>query len=96
MLIKKLNVYIKSELLIGMEDTGYYHFSLLKYLLACRYTVALITPTTTNLTRKFQGDITKNNPLDSLTSCGVIGSNQRKKLTVLQKLTVLIFMNKNN
>ena len=78
-LIKKLNMYSKSDLLIGMEDTGHYHFALLKYLLDIRYTVALINPTTTDLTRKLQGGITKNDPLDSLTICDVIGSNQRKK-----------------
>ena len=32
-LIKKLNRYSKSDLLIGMEDTGHYHFALLKYCL---------------------------------------------------------------
>ena len=53
-LIKKLSSYTKSELLIGMEDTGHYHFALLKYLLDNRYTVALINPTTT-VTRKIQG-----------------------------------------
>ena len=79
LLIKKLSNYAKSELLIGMEDTGHYHFALLKYLLDNRYTVALINPTTTDLTRKLQGGITKNDPLDSLTICDVIGSNQRKK-----------------
>lgn len=50
-----------------MEDTGHYHFALLKYLLDIRYTAALINPTTTDLTRKLQGGITKNDPLDSLT-----------------------------
>ena len=79
LLIKKLSSHAKSELLIGMEDTGHYHFALLKYLLDSRYTVALINPTTTDLTRKLQGGITKNDPLDSLTICDVIGSNQRKK-----------------
>ena len=79
LLIKKMSSYDKSELLIGMEDTGHYHFALLKYLLDSRYTVALINPTTTDLTRKLQGGITKNDPLDSLTICDVIGSNQRKK-----------------
>ena len=78
-LIKKLSAYNKSNLLIGMEDTGHYHFALLKYLLDRRYTVALINPTTTDLTRKIQGGITKNDPLDSLTICDVISSNQRKK-----------------
>lgn len=79
LLIQKMSNYTKSELLIGMEDTGHYHFALLKYLLDSRYTVALINPTTTDLTRKLQGGITKNDPLDSLTICDVIGSNQRKK-----------------
>lgn len=79
LLIKKLSSYAKSNLLIGMEDTGHYHFALLKYLLDNRYTVALINPTTTDLTRKLQGGITKNDPLDSLTICDVISSNQRKK-----------------
>ena len=79
LLIKKLSAYNKSKLLIGMEDTGHYHLALLKYLLDRRYTVALINPTTTDLTRKIQGGITKNDPLDSLTICDVISSNQRKK-----------------
>lgn len=78
-LIRKLSGHAKSELLIGMEDTGHYHFALLKYLLDSRHTVALINPTTTDLARKLQGGITKNDPLDSLTICDVIGSNQRKK-----------------
>ena len=79
LLIKQLKAYDKADILIGMEDTGHYHFALLKYLLDSRYTVALINPTTTDLTRKLQGGITKNDPLDSLTICDVIGSNQRKK-----------------
>ena len=79
LLINSLSGYAKSELLIGMEDTGHYHFALLKYLLDSHYTVALINPTTTDLTRKIQGGITKNDPLDSLTICDVISSNQRKK-----------------
>lgn len=78
-LIENLTDYAKSKLLIGMEDTGHYHFALLKYLLDNRYTVALINPTTTDLTRKIQGGITKNDPLDSITICDVISSNQRKK-----------------
>ena len=78
-LIGKLSSYAKSQLLIGMEDTGHYHFALPRYLLDRRYTVALINPTTTDLTRKLQGGITKNDPLDSLTICDVIGSNPRKK-----------------
>ena len=38
LLIGKLDNYAKPELLIGMEDTGHYHFALLKYLLDRRYT----------------------------------------------------------
>ena len=79
LLTNQLKAYDKANILIGMEDTGHYHFALLKYLLDNRYTVALINPTTTDLTRKLQGGITKNDPLDSLTICDVIGSNQRKK-----------------
>ena len=79
LLIKQLKSYNKADILIGMEDTGHYHFALLKYLLDSRYTVALINPTTTDLTRKIQGGISKNDPLDSLTICVVISSNQRKK-----------------
>lgn len=79
LLMGKLSSYAKSQLLIGMEDTGHYHFALLKYLLDRHYSVALINPTTTDLTRKLQGGITKNDPLDSLTICDVISSNQRKK-----------------
>ena len=78
-LIQKLNNYTKSELLIGMEDTGHYHFALLKYLLDRRYTVALINPTTTDLTRKLQGGITKNDHLETLTNRDVISSNRRNK-----------------
>ena len=78
-LIKKLRGYVKSELLIGMEDTGHYHLALLKYLLDNRYTVSLINPTTTDLTRKIQGGIAKNDTLDSITICDVISSNRRKK-----------------
>ncbi len=49
-----------------------------KYLLDSHYTVTLINPTTTDLTRKLQDGITKNDFLDSITICDVIGSNQRK------------------
>ena len=78
-LLQKIKSYPKDSVIIGMEDTGHYHFALPRYLLDRRYTVALINPTTTDLTRKLQGGITKNDPLDSLTICDVIGSNPRKK-----------------
>ena len=99
-LIKKLSAYNKSNLLIGMEDTGHYHFALLKYLLDRKYTVALINPTTTDLTRKIQGGITKNDPLDSLTICDVISSNMRNKpyrvtitKTVFRNALISCFLN---
>ena len=78
-LTQTLSSYSKSNLLIGMEDTGHYHFALLKHLLDSKYTVALINPTTTDLTRKIQGGITKNDPLDTLTICDVLASSQRIK-----------------
>ena len=78
-LTQTLSNYSKSNLLIGMEDTGHYHFALLKHLLDNKYTVALINPTTTDLTRKIQGGITKNDSLDTLTICDVLASSQRIK-----------------
>ncbi|MFR5021639.1 MAG: IS110 family transposase [Mediterraneibacter gnavus] len=62
LLIRKLSSYVKSELLIDMKDTGHYHFALLKYLLDRHYTVALLNPTTTDLTRKLQGALLKMPP----------------------------------
>ncbi len=73
------NAYSKNEVLIGMEDTGHYHFALLKSLLDNHYSVALINPVTTDLTRKLQGGISKNDNLDSLTICDAISSSSRKK-----------------
>ena len=78
-LYDKMNSYKKENILIGMEDTGHYHFTLLKNLLTKHFNVALINPVVTDMTRKLQGGITKNDPLDSLTICDVIGSNSRKK-----------------
>lgn len=74
-----LTNYSKKDLLIGMEDTGHYHFALLKFLLDNNYKVALINPRVTDLTRKMQGGISKNDNLDTLTICDVLCSNQRKK-----------------
>lgn len=71
--------YSKNEVLIGMEDTGHYHFNLLKDLLDQHYTVALINPVVTDLTRKLQGGVSKNDKLDSLTICDVISSSSRKR-----------------
>lgn len=74
-----LKNYQKNDILIGMEDTGHYHFALLKHLLSREFNVALINPTTTDLTRKLQGGITKNDQLDTLTICDVLAGSQRKK-----------------
>ena len=69
----------QKDILIGMEDTGHYHLALLKFLLDKHYQVALINPVATDLTRKMQGGITKNDKLDTLTICDVLASNQRVK-----------------
>ena len=78
-LVQKLKPYSKSSVLIGMEDTGHYHFALLKYLLNHDFTIALINPKTTDLTCKMQDDITENDKLDTLTICDVLDTPQRKK-----------------
>ena len=78
-LIDKVKCYKNEDMLFGIEDTGHYHFALLKALLSKNYTVALINPVATDLTRKMQGGISKNDNLDSLTICDVISSNSRKK-----------------
>ena len=69
----------QKDILIGMEDTGHYNLALLKFLLDRNYQVALINPVATNLTRKMQGGISKNDKLDTLTICDVLSSNQRVK-----------------
>ena len=71
--------YKKEDILIGMEDTGHYHFALLKDILDKHYSVALINPVVTDLTRKLQGGISKNDDLDSLTICDVISSSSPRK-----------------
>ena len=78
--------YDKAGLLIGMEDTGHYHLNLLKYLLEQHFTVALINPVATDMTRKMQGGVSKNDNLDSLTICDVISSSARKKSYRITKL----------
>lgn len=78
-LIQKLKPYPNDSILIGMEDTGHYHFALLKYLLDRHFTVALINPKTTDFTRKLQGGITKNDKLDTFTICDVLDTHERKK-----------------
>lgn len=78
-LVNKLKPYSKKSILIGMEDTGHYHFALLKYLLDKHFTVALINPKTTDFTRKLQGGITKNDRLDTLTICDVLDTPPERK-----------------
>lgn len=78
-LVQKLKPFSKNSILVGMEDTGHYHFALLKYLLDRQLTVALINPKTTDFTRKMQGGITKNDKLDTLTICDVLDAPERKK-----------------
>lgn len=78
-LLASVKDYPQKDVLIGMEDTGHYHFALLKFLLDKHYQVALINPVATDLTRKMQGGISKNDKLDTLTICDVLGSNQRVK-----------------
>ena len=78
-LVQKIKSYPKDSVLIGMEDTGHYHFTLLKYLLDLNYTVALINPKTTDFNRKMQGGITKNDKLDTINICDVLDNPERKK-----------------
>lgn len=86
LLLGKIKTYSKSDLLFGMEDTGHYHFALLKTLLSKGYTVALINPIATDLTRKLQGGISKNDELDTITICDVISSNSSKKPYRISKI----------
>ena len=85
-LIQSLQSYAKDSILIGMEDTGHYHFPLLKHLLSNGFKVALINPVATDLTRKMQGGISKNDKLDTLTICDVLASTSRKKLYRISKI----------
>lgn len=85
-LIQKLKPYSRDSILIGMEDTGHYHFALLKFLLDSQFTVALINPKTTDLNRKLQGGITKNDKLDTLTICDVLDTPERKKQYRISKV----------
>lgn len=85
-LISSFKSHSKSNLLIGMEDTGHYHFALLKFLLSKQYTVALINPVATDMERKKQGGISKTDDLDSLTICDILASNSRKKAYRISKV----------
>ena len=90
-LIQKLKPYPKDSILIGMEDTGHYHFALLKYLLDRHFIIALINPKTTDFTRKLQGGITKNDKLDTLTICDVLDTPERKKQYRITKVNSFDF-----
>ena len=78
-LVSCFRKYRKTDILIGMEDTGHYHFPLLKHLLDNGYTVALINPVITDLTRKANGEISKTDKLDTLTICDVLCSNRKDR-----------------
>lgn len=79
LLMEKIKSFSKEDVLIGMEDTGHYHFNLLKFLLDAGHTVALINPVTTDLTRKMQLGATKDDDLDAQLICDILASNQRRK-----------------
>ena len=85
-LINSLKSYPKKSILLGMEDTGHYHIALLKFLLNNGYTIALINPKTTDLTRKIEGGITKNDKLDTITICDVLETPERKKQYRISKV----------
>lgn len=86
LLLSSIKSYKKDDVLIGMEDTGHYHFALMKYLLDKQYTVALINPVTTDLTRRVTGSVSKTDKLDTLTICDVLASNNRKKPYRISKI----------
>lgn len=85
-LIQSFKSHSKSNILIGMEDTGHYHFTLLKYLLSKHYNVALINPVATDMLRKMQGGVSKTDNLDSLTICDILASNSRNKAYRISKV----------
>lgn len=85
-LLSSIKPYKSSDILIGMEDTGHYHFTLLKYLLDKKYTIALINPVTTDLTRRANGSISKTDKLDTLTICDILASNNIKKPYRISKI----------
>ena len=85
-LFNSIKSYKNENILIGMEDTGHYHFALLKYLLDKKYTIALINPVTTDLTRRANGSVSKNDKLDTLTICDILTSNQVNKPYRISKI----------
>ncbi len=70
-LLQKLNL-IQRICTIGMEDTGHYHFALLKYLLDLQYTVALINSKTTDFNVRCKVVLLKNDKLDTINICDVL------------------------
>lgn len=84
--IQALQPFDKTSILIGIEDTGHYHFALLRYLLSKGFNIALINPVATDMTRKMQGGISKNDKLDTLTICDVLSSSNRKKSYRITKI----------
>ena len=86
LLLSSIKSYKKDDVLIGMEDTGHYHFTLMKYLLDKQYTIALINPVTTDLTRRVTGSVSKTDKLDALTICDILASNNRKKPYRISKI----------
>lgn len=71
--------YPKDSVFIGMEDTGHYHFVLLKFLLGKEFKVGLINPRITDLTRRASGSITKNDDIDSIGICDILATPKRNK-----------------
>ena len=86
LLLSSIKSYKNDDVLIGMEDTGHYHFTLMKYLLDKHYLVALINPVTTDLTRRVTGSVSKTDKLDALTICDILASNNRKKPYRISKI----------
>ena len=76
-LIDQINRLPVKPDLIGMEDTGHYHLNLLQFLLHKNFKV--INPTSTDMARKMQGSITKNDKTDTLLICDMLLSSSRKK-----------------
>ena len=85
-LLNSIQSFSNDDILIGMEDTGHYHFALLKFLLDKKFHIALINPTTTNLTRKLQGSISKTDKLDTMTICDVLCFSHHKKAYRVTKI----------
>ena len=73
LLLRSIKSYKKDDVLIGM-------------LLDKHYTVALINPVTTDLTRRASGSVSKTDKLDTLTICDVLASNNRKKPYRISKI----------